>query len=146
MQKLQAARHRNHVRLASKHGTKTISRCSRAQLSTFFSAHRQPAILYGALQVSDFGLARALLFSDRLQTHAYGTLTHMAPEVVLTGIQFPAADGAPSTIVSPHLRRHLVARCCGAISVGTQGVGNYSDQFWRHSGTLCCKQRLVAAL
>lgn len=44
------------------------------------------------VQVADFGLSHSLAATAMVCINSYGTVTHMAPEVLLAGISSKAAD------------------------------------------------------
>jgi serine/threonine protein kinase len=43
-------------------------------------------------KVADFGLSRVLEGVDQIQTHTFGTVTHMPPEMLVEGRMTKAAD------------------------------------------------------
>lgn len=57
-------------------------------------------------KVADFGLARDLGVVSRVETRTYGTLTHMAPEVlssdIVSKVRACAKDCRDLSIVLPH--------------------------------------------
>jgi serine/threonine protein kinase len=42
--------------------------------------------------VADFGLSRVLEGVDQIQTHTFGTVTHMPPEMLVEGHMTKASD------------------------------------------------------
>ena len=42
--------------------------------------------------MADFGMSREMLVASRIQTTTYGTVTHMPPELLVSGELGPAAD------------------------------------------------------
>ena len=43
-------------------------------------------------KIADFGMARDFSVQDRIQTRMYGTVTHMPPELIQSGIASKAVD------------------------------------------------------
>ena len=46
---------------------------------------RHNTAMHGIVQVSDFGMSRELDVKSRIETKTYGTVTHMAPELLSNG-------------------------------------------------------------
>ena len=44
------------------------------------------------VKIADFGMARDFSVKDRIETRMYGTVTHMPPELIESGIASKAVD------------------------------------------------------
>ena len=64
-------------------GNKTLPTCSPSVCAGNVLLHSNTSVAhrFGA-KVADFGLARDISVVSRLETRTYGTMTHMAPEVL----------------------------------------------------------------
>lgn len=61
-------------------------------------------------KVADFGLARIVKHQERICSNSYGTVTHVAPEVLTDGLLSPVPCPLPSPL--PACASHVLASPC----------------------------------